>query len=116
MNVKHQEDSCAFQIVVYRISKTSIQFKQLFCRPYESLITSGYAVDRRNYYIVHSEYQACRETLDEIYERLNREFAKRGVDLRISVSDVILIGADQAVAYYVDSYGFVDVTRTFTQD
>lgn len=77
---------------------------------YDMLAENGEKVDPNRYSLKYSAELQPGEDLDSLYEKFN---VKRPEDFRghsLSVSDIIVMkGAENAAAYYVDSFGFREV-------
>ena len=85
--------------------------------PYKRLAKHGRPVSRSNYDKVYSGKLFAGETLDSIYERFNLHHPADFRGHSLSVSDVIVLHTNnQDQAFYVDSFGFKQVSEFFADN
>lgn len=80
-------------------------------RAYEELQAEGLTVSPEHYNLAYSAPLGDLNTLEEIYDKFNRDDRPNGDKMRsLSIGDVVVLSHDgQQTAYYVDRYGFQPV-------
>jgi hypothetical protein len=89
--------------------------------PLERLKAAGHSVERGNYEQVcagtfERGNAATTETLNALFEQFNTSLPADYRGRSVSVSDVVVLrDAENAAAYYVDSFGFAEVPEFLTE-
>lgn len=99
------------QFGIYQIDPEGNARAYMF-RSYDPL--EDYEMSREDYRLEYVEPLTETDTLDTIYERFNIDHPEDFQGHSLSVSDIVVMNRDGEVkAYFVDSFGFTDVTEEF---
>lgn len=99
------------QFGIYQIDPEGNARAYMF-RSYDSL--EDYEMSREDYRLEYVAPLTETDTLDTIYERFNIDHPEDFQGHSLSVSDIVVMNRDGEVkAYFVDSFGFTDVTEEF---
>ncbi len=100
-------------VQLFRLQTNSNNFKQLFCRSYQAVTEAGLSIRSQNYYLIYDIKTNGVTTINELYSQINKNLKIEKAEFKILVSDVIVITDEETSAYYVDLFGFINVTPTF---
>ena len=99
------------QFGIYQIDPEG-NAKDYMFRSYDSL--EDYEMRREDYRLEYVAPLTEADTLETIYERFNIDHPEDFQGHSLSVSDIVVMNRDGEVkAYFVDSFGFADVTEEF---
>ena len=99
------------QFGIYQIDPEGNARDYMF-RSHDSL--EDYEMRREDYRLEYVAPLTETDTLDTIYERFNIDHPEDFQGHSLSVSDIVVMNRDGEVkAYFVDSFGFTDVTEEF---
>lgn len=101
------------QFGIYQIDPEGNARDYMF-RSHDSL--EDYEMRREDYRLEYVAPLTEADTLDTIYERFNIDHPEDFQGHSLSVSDIVVMNRDGEVkAYFVDSFGFTDVTEEFLE-
>ena len=82
--------------------------------PYDRLQAAGLSVETANYNLVYTAELTPGTSLEDIYTRFNIDHPKDFKGHSLSVSDIVVLHQNgENTAHYVDSFGFVDISKDF---
>lgn len=101
------------QFGIYQINPDGYGREYMF-RSYDSLKEQEMEIRRKDYRLEYVAPLTEEDTLDTIYERFNLNHPEDFEGHSLSISDVVVMNTDGDVkAYFVDRFGFTDVTEEF---
>ena len=101
------------QFGIYQIDPNGYGREYMF-RSHDSLKEQEMEIRRKDYRLEYVAPLTEEDTLDTIYERFNLNQPEDFEGHSLSVSDVVVLNTDGEIkAYFVDRFGFTDVTEEF---
>jgi hypothetical protein len=113
-SLNNHMENYRYTFAIYQL-KSGIEMRSYHFEPLERLQAAGLEVDQANYRKIYTAPLAATDTLEDIYRLFNVNPPSDYTGHSLSVSDIVVLhrqGKD--TAYYVDSFGFSQVSQFLT--